>query len=201
MSDCDSESLLSVDSATKTRKKGIVYLSSIPKYMNVTKLRELLGQYGEIGRVFLQPAANPNLKKRPAKHFTEGWVEFERKKVAKQAAELLNGKRIDTRKRSKYFDSVWNLKYLPRFKWVHLNERLAYEKAVRKHRLRAEVSQVKREANHFSSNIVRSEKNKMYQQSNININVRQRLPEEEFLQNKNSVPDIESRTEFLSKLF
>lgn len=55
-----------------------------------------------------------NLKKRPAKHFTEGWVEFERKKVAKQVAELLNGKRIDSRKRSKYFDSVWNLKYLPR---------------------------------------------------------------------------------------
>jgi len=41
----------------------------------------------------------------------------------------------------------------------------------------------------------------MYQQTNVNINVRQRLPEEEFLQNKNSVPDIESRTEFLSKLF
>lgn len=61
MSDCESESILSVDSSTKTRKKGIVYLSSIPKYMNVTKLRELLGQYGEIGRVFLQPAANRNI--------------------------------------------------------------------------------------------------------------------------------------------
>jgi len=183
------------------KKKGIIYLSSIPKYMNVTKVREFLGEYGDIGRVFLQPASNPNLKKRPAKHFTEGWVEFERKKVAKQVAELLNGKRIDSRKRSKYFDSVWNLKYLPRFKWVHLNERLAYEKAVRKHRLRAEVSQVKREANHFSSNIVRSEKNKSHHQSNVNSNIRQRLPEEEFIQNKNNVPEIESRTNFLSKLF
>lgn len=61
MSDCESESVLSIDSSTKIRKKGIVYLSSIPKYMNVTKLRELLGQYGEIGRVFLQPAANRNI--------------------------------------------------------------------------------------------------------------------------------------------
>lgn len=60
MSDCDSESLLSVDLNAKKRKKGIVYLSSIPKYMNVTKLRELLGEYGEIGRVFLQPASNRN---------------------------------------------------------------------------------------------------------------------------------------------
>lgn len=63
------------------------------------------------------------------------------------------------------------------------------------------MSQVKREANHFSSNIVRSEKNKLYQQSNVNTNVRQRLPEEEFLQNKNDTPETESRTDFLSKLF
>lgn len=60
MSDCDTESLLSVGSPTRTRKKGIVYLSSIPKYMNVTKLRELLGEYAVIGRVFLQPASNRN---------------------------------------------------------------------------------------------------------------------------------------------
>lgn len=60
MSDCDTESLLSMN--TKIRKKGIVYLSSIPKYMNVTKLRELLGVYGDVGRVFLQPASNRNTK-------------------------------------------------------------------------------------------------------------------------------------------
>lgn len=88
-----------------------------------------------------------------------------------------------------------------RFKWVHLNERLAYEKAVRKHRLRAEVSQVKREANHFSSNIVRSEKNKVSKYANVDLSVRQRLPEEEFIQNKNKETEIESRTDFLSKLF
>lgn len=52
----DNESLF--DTTVKKRKKGIVYLSSIPKYMNVTKLRELLGDYGEIGRLFLQPSAN-----------------------------------------------------------------------------------------------------------------------------------------------
>lgn len=84
-----------------------------------------------------------------------------------------------------------------RFKWVHLNERLAYEKAVHKHRLQAEVSQVKREANHFSSNILQSEKNKLCRPSNVNLNVRQRLPEEEFA---TQIKDLD-RTEFLSKLF
>jgi len=59
MSDCDTESLI-INSTVRKRKKGIVYLSSIPKYMNVTKLRELLSEYGDIGRVFLQPSSNRN---------------------------------------------------------------------------------------------------------------------------------------------
>ncbi|XP_050527941.1 uncharacterized protein LOC126898034 [Daktulosphaira vitifoliae] len=201
MEDISSEEIVSLESKKcKNSKKGIVYLSTIPKYMNVTKIKELLEEYGNIGRVFLQPATNPKLKKRPAKHFTEGWVEFEKKKVAKQVAELLNGRRIDIRKRSKYFDSVWNLKYLPRFKWVHLNERLAYEKAVRKHRLRAEVSQVKREANHFSSNIIKSEKNRISRCSNLNVQQRQRQPEDIIINSKKN-QDSESRIDFLNKLF
>lgn len=60
MNDCDTESLLSVNTNTKKRKKGIIYLSSIPKYMNVTKVRELLGEFGKVERVFLQPASNRN---------------------------------------------------------------------------------------------------------------------------------------------
>lgn len=39
----------------KKRKKGIVYISSIPKHMNVAICREFLEQFGEVGRIFLQP--------------------------------------------------------------------------------------------------------------------------------------------------
>lgn len=42
----------------KKYKRGIIYLSTIPQYMNVTKVREIFGQYGELGRVYLQPATN-----------------------------------------------------------------------------------------------------------------------------------------------
>merc|ERR1712192_87088 len=55
--------------------------------------------------------------------------------------------------KSKAHDQTWNIKYLPRFKWVHLSERLAYEAAVRQQRLRTEISQVKREAEHFKSSV------------------------------------------------
>ena len=40
----------------KPPKRGIIYLSTIPPYMNVTKIREVFGEYGKIGRVYLQLA-------------------------------------------------------------------------------------------------------------------------------------------------
>jgi ESF2/ABP1 family protein len=43
------------DPAKKTKKKGIIYISSIPKHMNVSICRELMEQFGDVGRIFLQP--------------------------------------------------------------------------------------------------------------------------------------------------
>lgn len=40
----------------KEPKRGIIYLSSIPPYMNVTQIREYFGQFGTLGRVYLQLA-------------------------------------------------------------------------------------------------------------------------------------------------
>lgn len=39
----------------KPRKKGIIYIGSIPPHMNVAICRELMEQFGEVGRIFLQP--------------------------------------------------------------------------------------------------------------------------------------------------
>ena len=39
----------------KIRKKGIIYISSIPQHMNVAICREMMEQFGEVGRIFLQP--------------------------------------------------------------------------------------------------------------------------------------------------
>lgn len=45
----------STDEAPKKKKRGIIYISTIPKFMNVTILREMLDQYAKVGRIFLQP--------------------------------------------------------------------------------------------------------------------------------------------------
>lgn len=39
----------------KPGKKGIIYIGSIPKQMNVAICRELMEHFGEVGRIFLQP--------------------------------------------------------------------------------------------------------------------------------------------------
>ncbi|VVD02504.1 unnamed protein product [Leptidea sinapis] len=143
----------------KTRKRGIIFLSTIPPYMNVAKIREIFSEFGEVGRVYLQSSAKPGEKrKRVPNQFTEGWVEFQKKKVGKAVAANLNNTKIGTRKRSRYYDMIWNIKYIPRFKWIHLSERLAYEKAAMKQRLRAEISQAKREAHYLQTNVEKSKK-------------------------------------------
>lgn len=54
--------------------------------------------------------------------------------------------------------ALLNLQYLHRFKWAHLSERLAIERQVRQQRMRAEVSQAKRETNFYLQNVERSKK-------------------------------------------
>jgi len=51
-----------------------------------------------------------------SKQFSEGWIEFEDKKIAKMVAESLNNTSIGGKKGGFYHDDIWNLKYLKSFK-------------------------------------------------------------------------------------
>ncbi|KAF0287810.1 Activator of basal transcription 1 [Amphibalanus amphitrite] len=70
----------------------------------------------------------------------------------------MNNQPIGGSKKCKWFDYIWNIKYLPGFKWAHLNERLRFERAVRQDRLRTEVALAKKEANFYLENVERSER-------------------------------------------
>ncbi|XP_032675915.1 activator of basal transcription 1-like [Odontomachus brunneus] len=195
----------------KKLKKGIIYLSTIPKFMNVTMIREIFSNYGQLDRVYLQLDENEvqsvkhKKRKKAIKHFTEGWVEFESKKVAKFVASTLNNTQISTRKNSRFYDMIWNIKYLHRFKWIHLSERLAYERAVHKQRLLTEIAQAKREVNFFSYNVDRSKKLcKKNEKGETTIfklpEVKQRDTDNE-IRNRKAETHVEDRTEFLKSIF
>jgi ESF2/ABP1 family protein len=110
-------------------KTGVIYLSRIPPRMSPTKIRQLLSAFkSPVLRIFLSPESTAVYTRRvksggsKKRQFTEGWVEFEDKKVAKKAAELLNAQQIGGKKGSFWYDDIWNIKYLPKFKWHHLTE-------------------------------------------------------------------------------
>ncbi|XP_013855460.1 activator of basal transcription 1 [Austrofundulus limnaeus] len=124
-------------------------------------LRIMLSKYGEIGRIFLQPEDRQVRRKKRKSgsgscSFVEGWVEFRDKRIAKRVAVSLHNTPMGTRRRQRFFSDLWNMKYLHRFQWTHLSERLAYEQTVLQQRLRAEVSQAKRETNFYLNNVEKS---------------------------------------------
>ncbi|CAK8691343.1 activator of basal transcription 1-like [Clavelina lepadiformis] len=137
---------------------GVIYISFLPPRMTPLHLRQIFEKYGEVGRIFLQPDERKVTKKkgRPKYNkgsFTEGWIEMGDKKVAKKIALTFHNTLMEDGKKSKFSDYTWNLKYLHRFRWGHLTERLAHEREVRKQKMRVEQSQARRETAAFVANI------------------------------------------------
>ncbi|OLY84602.1 Pre-rRNA-processing protein esf-2 [Smittium mucronatum] len=116
----------------KEKKTGVIYMSRVPPFLKPNKVRRLLSKYGQIGRLFLAPE-DPKMRMRRIKQggskrkgFTEGWIEFADKKVAKSVAQMLN------------------------------NQPMAFERAEREYRLRNEMAQAKNEANEFINKVEKS---------------------------------------------
>ncbi|KAL1785194.1 activator of basal transcription 1 [Sigmodon hispidus] len=158
----------------KKKKKvvpGIVYLGHVPPRFRPLHVRNLLSAYGEVGRVFFQAEGHFVRRKKKAaaaaggkkaakysKDYTEGWVEFRDKRIAKRVAASLHNTPMGARRRSPFRYDLWNLKYLHRFTWSHLSEHLAFERQVRRQRLRAEVAQAKRETDFYLQSVERGKR-------------------------------------------
>lgn len=136
-------------------RRGVVYLGTIPPFMKPTKLRQLLNEYGETDRMYLapeDPAIRAKRKKfggNTGKKFVEGWVEFRNKKHAKKAAEMLHGREVGGKRRSAHYYDLWNIRYLPKFKWDNLTEEMEYQKALREKKIQLELSVAKKERDFY----------------------------------------------------
>ena len=154
-----------VEYREKLRKRGVVYMSRIPPKMGPDQARTLLQEYGEVARIYFAEEDAAAQKRRAAsggshstvRRFVEGWIEFAEKKVAKLVAASLNNTPISIRKGNAYVDERWNLKYLRKFNWDFLTEKLTYERRVREAKLKASMMQAKRSNAEFAEAV---EKNK-----------------------------------------
>ena len=133
----------------KGKEAGVVYISRLPPHLKPPKLRQMLERYGKLNRVYLAAADSARggaSSSSSGKSYTEGWVEFVEKRMAKRVARMLNGQQMGgLKKRSKYYSDLWTMKYIPGFKWEHLTEDLAYRRRVRDQRLASEVSAARKE--------------------------------------------------------
>eukprot|EP00741_Cyanophora_paradoxa_P011212 tig00020554_g10832.t1 len=150
--------------ADKEKAKGVIYISRVPPHMKPQKIRHLLGQYGEIGRVYLTPEDEKSRQRRvktggnKKKNFVDGWVEFMDKRIAKSVAISLNSTPMGGSKRSYYHDDLWNIKYLSGFKWHHLTERLAYERAIKDVKMKQEMTQAKKERDFYLEQVQKAKR-------------------------------------------
>lgn len=154
-------------------KKGVVYMSRIPPGLRPAKLRHILSQYGAVLRIYFVPEDVEVHKRRKRAggnrklRWKEGWIEFADKSLAKQVALSLNNTPMEglgKRKNSHFNSDIWNLKYLPKFKWHHLTEKQAQDKAQRKKRLAAEISQARRANNEYLLQVQKAKVQRIIQQ-------------------------------------
>lgn len=130
-------------------RRGVVYLAHIPPRLNPAKVKQLLSQHGTVTRVYLQPADS----KRHQQRYTEGWIEFADRKVARRVAAALHQTPM-----AKKSGDLWNLKYLKHFRWDLLTEKVAYERRVREQKLRLETMQARKEANYYKHKLETNQK-------------------------------------------
>ncbi|GAA5866604.1 hypothetical protein JCM8547_005473 [Rhodosporidiobolus lusitaniae] len=156
--------------ATKNGKKaktpGLIYLSRIPPGMGPGKVKHLLSQFGEVGRIYLaradagkeiSAAKRFKQKERHQSHnFKEGWVEYLDKRVARSVAEMLNAQTIGGKKSDRWHDDIWTMRYLPRFRWDQLSEQVALERATQTSLLRFHLTHSKAEQESYLSAVERA---------------------------------------------
>ena len=128
-----------VDSETT---RGVLYIPRVPPYMHAQKLRHLMEDFGQIGRIYLTPEDATEHDKRVKAGgqkktiYKDGWIEFMEKKVAKRVCESLNGTPVGGKKGHNFYrDDIWTLRYLSRFTWSDLREHLMSKKDSRSKRL------------------------------------------------------------------
>ncbi|KAG1888124.1 hypothetical protein F4604DRAFT_1715647 [Suillus subluteus] len=132
-------------------RTGVIYISQIPPGMHPAKVRHLMSAHGKVGRVYLQQEdakcayLHRMFMSTKKPHFTEGWVEFKDKKVARSP--------IGGKKGTRWRDDVWTMKYLPKFKWNMLTEQIAHEAAIHTAKLRIELVQSKTEQHDYLKNV------------------------------------------------
>lgn len=147
------------EAAAEAARRGVVYVSRIPPGLKPWSLREMLSPFGTVERTYLRAESDAARSARlrgggsRRSRYVDGWVEFSRKRHARRVVDLLNGQPMGAKKRSRFHDDLWSLRYLRGFRWEHLNESGGDARRERTNRVRAEVAAGRREKAFFLAQV------------------------------------------------
>jgi len=137
-----------------------VYLSRIPPYMNPSMIKKTFAKYG-VERIYLTPEIDDMKKNHTSrvrskrKCYTQGWIEFSDKETAKTVAICFNNVKIGYKKKSFYSEDVWNIRYLPKFQWENLLEKIDTDE---NEHCNPKLSVTKKERNYYAEDIGKPKK-------------------------------------------
>jgi ESF2/ABP1 family protein len=172
--------------------------------MGPAKIKSLLGAFGTVTRVYLVEEDKASRKRRRkemgknaagGKRYKEGWVEFDDKAVAKRVGLSLNNSPITNHKRNVHYGDLWSIKYVSKFKWAHLTEKVAYERRMREQKVRLEMTKARKENQTFAELV---EAGKVMDKIEERRNRRQRSPvdKDTLSNNRVSMEDRKNRRSF-----
>lgn len=116
----------------------------------------------------------------------------------------MNNVQVGGKKRNPWYSSIWNIKYLPKFTWTDINADRELKRATYENRMRADISQVKKQAHFYMNSYDQSKtlnemkkrkekKGQMFEKRNFGDGVKQKLTDEEILAQKGKrKPDTDS---------
>mmetsp|Transcript_31623 Transcript_31623/g.32846 ORF Transcript_31623/g.32846 Transcript_31623/m.32846 type:complete len:248 (+) Transcript_31623:11-754(+) len=147
----------------KSRKSGVIFISYIPEGLTISLIRKKLQDYG-VQRVYLKPISGKK------GNFKEGWIEFADKIMAKLCEYELNGQPIGGKKRDPISDELWTFKYLHKFKWHHLVEKMQLQQKIKEQELKTSINQAHRENQFIMESYQQSKRKRTKLEHNPELN-------------------------------
>ncbi|MES1918424.1 hypothetical protein MHBO_000391 [Bonamia ostreae] len=122
---------------------------------------------------------------RKRKKFENGWIEFADKNVAKNVANSLNKTKMGGSVKNKYREDLWNLKFLPGFKWHHLTEQIQYEQEIKELKMREAAREAEAEEKFYLKRVSQNNfLNKMAEENKEIDKTKNRIVNRTFRQSK-----------------
>lgn len=134
---------------------GVVKILAIPPFTTPARVRDLLGRYGSISRIYLKPedafqtiSRAVDTGTRRCKRYREGWVEFSDVRDARSTVIALNGRPMSTGMRQERRGSMasytWRLQMCEGMAWTDVNKDKAMRNRAREAIIKHDVAEASR---------------------------------------------------------